>query len=247
MVEKLVGYGLQYSCYLLEIGLLVLLIRHRYQKRLACVGAYLVSLLSVGFARSYALYTYGLASRQYAYSFYLTDFFLELAAFLVVCAFFNRACLRETKMWRFVRLLMVSVFILVLGISWHSLSRSYSQIVTRFIVEFEQNLYFTCLVLNTMLYLLMQQIRSADDELELLVCGMGIQFAGPAAGWALVTLTPGQQYSASLVRFIMPLCTLGMLLTWSYAVARMPKVSAAPAGEPGGHKRAAEEFAVPTA
>jgi hypothetical protein len=78
-------------------------------------------------------------------------------------------------------------------------------------------------VLTTLLYLLMQQIGSRDEELELLVCGMGMQFAGPAASWALITLTQREGYSVSLLRFIVPLCTLGMLLTWLYAVAFMPK------------------------
>jgi len=90
-------------------------------------------------------------------------------------------------------------------------------------VEFEQNLYFTCLVLNTLLYLLLQQTHSADEELGLLVCGLGIQFAGPAASFALVHLTSGEAYATSLNHFLGQLCTMGMLLTWFYAVAWMPK------------------------
>lgn len=232
MVDKLIGYGLQYAGYSLELGLFAFLIGRGRWKRLGGVTLYLTCLLAVdGVGRSYVLYRYGLASREYAYFFWLTDVLLTLAAFLLVCAFFRRACVQEEKMWRFLRLLLTFVFILVLGISSFSISRNYNQLFTRFIVEFQQNLYFTCLVLNTLLYILMQQIETEDDELALLVCGMGIQFAGPAASLALVYLTPGQQYAKSLLHYVPPLCTLGMLLTWFYAVAWMPKAAAVPALE----------------
>ena len=167
------------------------------------------------------LHTFGLASRQYFYVYWSTDFLLVISAFLLVCLFFRRACLHEEKMWRFVRLLLLFVFILVLGISGLSFSRNYSHLFTYFIIEFNQNLYFTCLVLNTLLYLLLQQIDSADDQLGLLVCGVGIQFAGPAATLALVHLTTGEGFAQSLASFVMPLCTLGMLLVWAYAIVRV--------------------------
>lgn len=224
MAERLVGYVLQYGVYSLEVGLLVFLLWRDHWRRLAGVFLYVLWFLALdGIGRPYVLYRYGLTSREYAYFFWLSDVVLTLAAFLLVCAFFRRACAQEEKMWRFLRLMLVFVFILVLGISLFSLSRNYSQLLTQFIIEFSQNLYFTCLVLNTLLYLLMQQIESADEELGLLVCGMGIQYAGSAAGWALVHLTSGEHFAQSLQNYIMPLCTLVMLLTWFYAIARATK------------------------
>jgi len=73
-------------------------------------------------------------------------------------------------------------------------------------------------VLNTLLYLLLQQIDSADDQLGLLVCGVGIQFAGPAATLALLHLTANEGFARLLTTLVMRLCTLGMLLVWAYAI-----------------------------
>ena len=126
-------------------------------------------------------------------------------------------------MWHFLCPMLAFVFILVLGLSFFSLLNNYHNLFSRFIVEFQQNLYFTCLVLTTLLYILLQQRQSADEELILLVTGMGIQFAGPAANFALVFLTPGQRFASNLYTYIGPLCTLGMLLIWFYAVARLPE------------------------
>jgi len=234
MVERFASYALQYGVYLLEAVVLCFLLLRARSRRLAGLTLYVALLLGLdGGVRRYVLSAYGVESTKYFATFWLTDVLLELGAFSLVCLFFQRACAREEKMWHFVRLLLVFVFILVAGISVISLSTNPDQFFSRFIIEFQQNLYFTCLVLNTLLYLLMVQIESADEELGLLVCGLGIQFAGPAAGFALLHLTPDQPYSRLFAQLIDPLCTVGMLLTWMYAVARRPKSVTVPGRNQG--------------
>ena len=143
---------------------------------------------------------------------------MVISAFLVVCFFFQRACQHEEKMWRSIRMLLWFVFVLVVGISGLTFYRNYGHLFTDFIYEFNQNLYFTCLVLNTLLYVLLQQIESVDDRLGLLVCGVGIQFAGPTAALALLHLTAGGPFAQTLTTAIMRLCSFGMLLVWAYAI-----------------------------
>ncbi len=232
MAQKVLE-ALQYSGPVLELAFVILVIWRGYLRRLATPACYIALLLSVSVFRWLVLHRYG-DSRQYFYTYFLSDFLLVVAAFVVVCTFFRRACIREHKLWHFVRLFLIFTFVIVVGISALSLSRNYSHLFSTFIVEFEQNVYFTCLVLNTLLYVLMQQVQSADEELGLLVCGVGIQFAGPAASLALVHLTLGQHFSASLYRFILPVCSFGMLLIWLYAVARMPKLAQALPGKGAG-------------
>ncbi|MGA2611180.1 MAG: hypothetical protein ABSH01_27355 [Terriglobia bacterium] len=223
MDSGIASYGLQYGCILIEAALIIYVARSSHRGRRGGVLLYLSCLLATALARHYALCMYGLASWQYYNLYWTTDFLLVISAFILVCLFFRRGCLHEEKMWRFVRLLLVFIFVLVAGISGLSFSHNFSHLFTFFfVVEFNQNLYFTCLVLNTLLYLLLQQIDSADDQLGLLVCGVGIQFAGPAATLALVHLTTGEGFAQSLAYFTMPLCTLGMLLVWAYAIVRVP-------------------------
>ncbi len=218
MDRNLISYGLQYACYLVEAGLVFYLVGSWQRKRQASLVFYLGSLLAAEVTRAYVLHAYGLGSRRYFYVYWSTDFLLVIAAFLLVCLLFRRACSDQGKMWRFVRLLLVFVFILILVISGLVFSHKYTDLFPYFVFEFNQNLYFACLVLNTLLYILLQQIESTDEELGLLVCGMGIQFAGPAATLALVHLTSAERFAQSLNSFSIPLCTLGMLLVWAYAV-----------------------------
>ena len=72
---------------------------------------------------------------------------------------------------------------------------------------------------------MLHHINSADHQLELLVCGVGIQFAGPAATLALVHLTHGGRFAKLLAYQTIPLCTLGMLLVWAYTIVYVPKTA----------------------
>jgi hypothetical protein len=228
MLESFLNFDLYLLVDIFAFALLVFLTYRTLWKRLPALWAYLFAFLVIdGVARRYVLYHYGIKSTAYIYFYWITDAALALGLFLLICTFFQRACANESKLWQFLRLFLVFVFVLVLGISAFTLSRNYDNLFSRFIYEFNQNLYFSCLVLNTLLYIMMQQIENADDELHMLVCGLGLQFAGPAANFALMFLTPDNTsphlFAKLLFRFLGPLCTVGMLLTWFYAVVKMPK------------------------
>ncbi len=223
MGRELLEIGLQYGCYILEAALIIHVVRSGRLKRLAGPLVYVTSLLTAGAGRTYMLRSYGLKSPDYGSFYWGSDVALVLAAFAVVCVFFYRASVQEEKIWSVVRLTLPAVFLGVLAFSYFSLRNRY--LFTRFIFEFGQNLYFTCLVLITLLYILMQQIGNTDDELGFLVCGMGIQFAAPAASLALLNLTSGEQMVRSLTSFIIPVCTLAMLVIWLYALTRKPQTA----------------------
>jgi hypothetical protein len=221
--DKLLIYGLEYAGCGLEAFLCILLARQGRWRHLKGLYLYVAGLFLLdGVGRAAALNYFGRGSQRYAYFYWLTDVVLALGAFLLVCGFFRRASAQEGKIWPFVRKMLVLAFLLVVGVSGLSLTRNYSHLFSKFIVEFSQNLYFACLVLNTLLYVMIQQLAIDDEELGLLVCGMGVQFAGGAAILALYYLTLGEYFARGLLTLLGPACTLGMLLTWIYAVVKMP-------------------------
>jgi hypothetical protein len=224
MSDQILIHGLQYGIYTLEALVCVLLVSRGAWRHLKGLFTYVTLLFCLdGVARPAVLNHFGRASVQFAYFYWLTDVALALGAFLLTCTFFRRACARQQKLWRLVRLLLPIVFLLIAAISALALTRHYAQLYTVFIVEFSQNLYFSCLVLNTLLYVMLQQLAIDDDELGLLVCGMGVQFAGEAAGLALYHVTLGENYARLIFNFLNPACTLGMLLIWVYAITKIPR------------------------
>src|ERR1035437_7753131 len=175
MSDQLLTCGLQYAGYVVEAIVCLLLIWQGRWRRLRVLCLYVASLFLLdGVARSASLSFFGQRSIQYYYFYWVTDVALALGAFLLVCGFFRRAFSQDEKKWSFVRLSLVGIFVIVLGVSALSLTHNYKQLYTGFMVEFSQNLYFSCLVLNTLLYVMIQQLEIEDDELGLLVCGLEI-------------------------------------------------------------------------
>ncbi len=223
--DQVLLYGVQYATYAVEVWVCVALLWGGRWRRLKGLGLYVASLFLLdGVARPAVCNFFGQKSPQFYYFYWLTDVVFALGAFLVISGFFRRACAKEEKMWNLVKHLLVLVFLIVLGVTALSLTRNYTDLRhSKFIFEFSQNLYFSCLVLNTLLYVLLQQFAIDDDELGLLVCGMGVQFAGEAACFAFLHLTAAPIVVEAVTRFLAPICTLTMLSIWVYAIGKTPQ------------------------
>jgi hypothetical protein len=224
MPQALLTGVLQYAGYVLELGLLLVLLRRGYARRLTALVLFVAIYFGVdAVVRPWTLHHYGQSSRQYFNWYWFTEFLIVLAAFLLICAFFHRACSRHQNVWRFVRPVLALVLLLVLVVSCSAFTQHYNQLFTRYIYEFGENLWFSCVVLNTSLYLMLQRYHDTDEPLHLLVCGLGIQYAGPAANSALIYLMGNQGPTRALLEYLSPLCALGMLVIWLYAVVREPR------------------------
>lgn len=218
MVHALVGYGVE----VLEVGLLALIVRHGQCKRLIAAFVLVSSIVLVDALRQFVIYRYGWTSDQYYYFYWLSNVFLQLAALLLVCYLFHAVFARHKKWWDVLKLALPMVFVLVVAVSlfsvWRPSAGISSQLAhTNGFAVFEQYLYFTCLILNTLLFVAMQYVESADAVLPMLVCGLGLEFAGPAANMALVVLAPRVAFAAA---YLEQASTLAMLVVWMYAVKR---------------------------
>jgi hypothetical protein len=217
---------LGYADYSIEVGLLVFLaflaLRGRGRGLVAILG-YMSASVGVAALRGLALWRYGFNSPVYAAWYWATDFVIVSAVFLLICYFFRRASLEGApKFWPHVRLMLFAVFVLTAAVASFIILHSHTQFYPYFILEFQDDVYFVCLVLATMLYLLVVQYVPADDQLGLLVAGLGIQCAGCAASLALFHVTGGGALYGVLVGFLIPLCDIGMTLIWLYTALRVP-------------------------
>lgn len=227
MLEGLLA-GLQIGGYALELVLLIILLQRGYLRSLSSLCIFVGTLFAVDAAvRPVTVKFYGLASPEYYNLYWLTDLILVLASFALICAFFRRACLRHHEVWKMVKPALALVLVLELVFSSATFLQHFQHhsLFTPFMYDFSQDLYFTCVVLNTVLYLMLQWFRDRDQFLQLLVCGLGIQFAGPAANTALILIVPHNLVADTqhLLTYLLPVCNVAMLAIWVYAVARQPR------------------------
>ncbi|HEV3275984.1 MAG TPA: hypothetical protein VG860_04135 [Terriglobia bacterium] len=222
--------GLQYGGYGLELVLLIVLLHRGYLRPLRSLCIFVGALLAIDAGvRPLIIRFYGETSSAYYNLYWVTDLILVLASFALICAFFRRACLQHRGVWKTIRPALTIVLVLELGISTATFLQGYHKhlLFTRFIYGFSQNLYFTCVVLNTVLYLMLQWFKDRDQLLHLLVCGLGIQYAGPAAAAALSCLTRSKAVG-ELFGYLSPVCGVLMLGIWVYAVMRQPRTAVRP-------------------
>lgn len=223
MTDVFAVSGLQYASYAVELILVIALLMRGRWRSYRIFFAYVVSYFAVDVVlRPAVFYAYGFHSRQYSYVYWVSDVLLTLGAFLLICFFFRRACSDKPEVWSYLRSMLAAVFVIISFISYFSIASHYGHLLSRFIYDLQQNLYFACLVLNTLLYIMLQQWDSVDEKLSLLVCGLGIEFAGPAASMALAYLTPGGHLAGVLTPVVFQFCNLGMCMVWLYAVAQKP-------------------------
>ena len=220
--------SLQYVGYALELALLVLLLSPKRLRRFPALCAYVAALFGLdALGRSWVLERYptnpatGAPSTVYFYFYYLSDFVLALGLFLLVCTFFRRACRDHEKVWDFIRPILSLILLMVTIVSAVALRTNFHQFFGRYVFEFNQDLYFVCLVLTTVLYLMLQRFKAGSD-LNLLACGLGVQLAGPAAGSALASLTyaTGHVGSGMVLKYLSPICFVTMMGIWIYAITR---------------------------
>lgn len=226
MPERLLQFCLQYGGYTLELVLLVLLLWRGYLRRLTSLCLFVLTLFAIDAGvRPLSLIRYGPGSTEYFDLYWLTELILAFAAFSLICVFFRYACVGHREVWKTIRPALAIVVVLALAISSATFVKHYHQhqLFTRFVYNFSQDLYFICLVLNTALYLTLAWFKNRDELLHLLVCGLGIQYAGPAAAAAVAYLTR----NGYALKYLSPVCALAMLCIWVYAVARQPRTAAA--------------------
>lgn len=224
MSDLLVVHGLQYASYSLELSLVVILAVSGFRKKLPEFFFYVLGFFAVdAVMRPLVLHQFGAGSLEYRYFYWVSDAALTIGVFLLVSFFFRRVFGSSREDWLFARRMLAIVFAFVVLITCFAISLHFDHLFTRFMVEFQQNLYFACLVLITLLYVTLQRVEGVDERLDLLVCGLGIEFAGPAANLALMYLTPGGRFAGFLLTMVMPICSIGMLATWLYAVTRVPE------------------------
>ncbi len=165
------------------------------------------------------LFHYGYTSREYFYFYYYSDALLTVALYLALISLFVQV-FKELSAEKYV---ILGACLLLAGTSLFSylvIQQSTGRLLTRFVVELSQNLYFVGLVLTYVLWGAILKLRETRAQLVQLVLSLGIYFSLFAANYAIRNLYPAASgISISLLQFLG--CFLP--LAWAFAFWRIPE------------------------
>jgi len=207
------------TCFILEVAVVVCAIRAGIFRRFLPLNLYMAASAVGDLLRFRILFHYGYTSREYFYFYYYSDALLTVALYLALISLFVQV-FKELSAEKYV---IFGACLLLTGTSLFSylvIEQSTGRLLTRFVVELSQNLYFVGLVLTYVLWGAILKLRETRAQLVQLVLSLGIYFSLFAANYAIRNLYPAASgISISLLQFLG--CFLP--LAWAYAFWRIPE------------------------
>jgi hypothetical protein len=212
-------YAVWLICTLLEAAVLVCAAKKNALRRYLLLNAYMAVSVVVSIARYNILSHYGYSSNEYLYFYYYSDFLLTIALFFALTSLYSHI-FAELEAGRYIR---IGAVILLSGtalFSYAVVQQSSAKLVTHFVVELSQNLYFVGLVLTYVLWAAVLKLRETRARLIQLILSMGVYFSMFAANYALQNLYHNR---VTLFAYLTPLLGCFLPLSWTYAFWRIPE------------------------
>jgi len=201
------------------VAVVVCAIRANVFRRYLPLNLYMAASAIGDILRFRILFHYGYTSREYFYFYYYSDALLTVALYLALISLFIHV-FKELGAEKLVIFGACCLLILTSLFSYFVIQQSTGRLLTRFVVELSQNLYFVGLVLTYVLWVAILKLRETRSQLVQLVLALGVYFSLFAANYAIRNLYPAISTMAiALLQF------LGCFLpaAWAYAFYRLPK------------------------
>ncbi|MBS1864479.1 MAG: hypothetical protein JSS69_01045 [Acidobacteria bacterium] len=173
----------------------------------------------VTLGRYYMFAHFGLASSQYVYFYFYTDALLTIILYFALTSLFSRV-FSEMGAEQYVKLGAVLLLGGTAVFSYAVVQQSSTKLVTHFVFEMSQNLYFVGVVLTYVLWVAVLKLRETRTRLIQLVLSLGVYFSLLTASYALGNLFHGFE---SFSQILTPLVGCFLPAAWSYAFWRIPE------------------------
>ncbi len=213
-------YVLWLACALAQAAVVVCAFRRRTLLRYSTLNLYMAAAFVVTVGRYFIFARYGLSSPQYSYFYWYSDSLLTLFLFFALMNLYAHV-FSEMGVHSYLRFGALLLLGLTAWFSYGVVAQSGPRLLTRFVVELSQNLYFVGVVLTYLLWGAMMKLRETRTRLIQLISALGIYFSGLAANYALFNMY--HQYQRQIWQFIPPVMAIWLPLAWSYTFLKVPE------------------------
>jgi hypothetical protein len=185
-------------------------------RRYFTLNIYMSASIFVSVGRYLVLSRHGLVSSEYAYFYYYSD------AILTICLYFALIGLYAIVFEELGAALYLRIFsvVLLLGttlFSYGVVHQSENRILTHYILEISQNLYFVGLVLTYLLWATVLKLHESRIRVIQFVLSLGVYFSVNAANYALRNVYPNFHF---IWAYLPPLTGVLLPVAWTYALLR---------------------------
>jgi hypothetical protein len=213
-----VDYLLMLADVLVEVCCLVFLFKRKAFSRYFTLILFLCSSIAIGIGRIGIIKTAGFTSNAYGYFYFYSDFLLTICLYFVLMSLYSHV-FSEMGVSKFVRGGAMLLLAGTAGISYYMVAASTDRLVTHFVIELGQNLYFVGVLLTYLLWGAMVKMRENRTRLTQLVLSTGVILSAFAGSYALDNLYP----RLALWRYYFPLINMWLPVSWAYTFWKVPE------------------------
>lgn len=212
-------YFIWLLCTFFEASVVVCALRKGAFQKYLLLNVYMAASVIVTIARFQVLTSYGFSSPQYAYVYYYSDALLTIFLYFALASLYALV-LSEMKAERYLRFATMLLLAGTALFSYGIVQESTTKLVSRFVVELSQNLYFVGLVLTYVLWGAILKLRETRTRLIQIVLSLGIYFSLFAADYALRNLYPSM---SSIFISLQQVIGCFLPVAWAYAFWKLPE------------------------
>jgi 4-amino-4-deoxy-L-arabinose transferase-like glycosyltransferase len=185
-------------------------------RRYFTLNLYMSMSFLVTLGRYFVFTRHGLTSPEYTYFYYYSD------AILTICLYFALMGLYAIVFEELGAALRLRVFMMLLLIgttlfSYSVVHQSEARMLTHYIVEISQNLYFVGLVLTYVLWAALLKLHESRVRVIQIVLSLGVYFSINAANYALHNAYPNLRV---IWEYLPPVAGMLLPVAWIYAFMR---------------------------
>jgi hypothetical protein len=204
---------------LFEAAVVVSSVHKKAFRRYFFLNLYMLISVLVSVGRFRVLMHDGRSSLEYRYFYFYSEALLVISLYFALISLYSLV-FQELQAGRYLRL---GAVLLLAGTAWFSyavVNQSSARMLTHFVFELSQNLYFIGLVLTYALWGAILKLRETRALLVQLVLSLGVYFSAYAASYAISNLHPNL---FSYVYLLVPIIGCLLPLAWAYAIWRVPE------------------------
>jgi hypothetical protein len=213
-----VDYALLLAGFCVHLCSLICLVRKGALPRYFTLVLYLCCSISTGVGRCIILNTVGFNSNTYFYFYFYSDALLIICLYFILMSLYSHV-FEEMGVGKMLRASAMLILAGTAGISYYMIAASSDRLVTRFVVDLAQNLYFVGVVITYLLWGAMMKMRENRTRLMQLVLSMGAYVSLFATSFAFGNLHALPAFS----RYYFPLMDMLLPASWIYTFVRVPE------------------------
>src|SRR5580698_2455462 len=213
-----IDYAIWIVGFLVEVSAVVCFLVRRNFLRYIFLSLYLLAASLVTVGQYLCIKKFGWSSVEYWYYYYYSESLLTILLFFVIIQFYDLV-FQELNASRYVRRGAIALVGATALFSYLVIRANQDHLMSRFVVELGQNLYFVGVVLTYLLWGAILKLRETRARLIQLVLALGIYFSATAGAYALRNLFPTLE--ASVLHVIFPILGVWLPAAWAYTFLRV--------------------------